>query len=251
MRLNDHAVSELMGYTVLVAVVSIAAIGLLAGSMSSISSTEKRMELTGSASSLRSFASMVSSTVETNNSFYVACEMGVPSGCELVLMDKHDDFRSLSIYSGPSQLAFLPVGSIAIRSPFRSAAFEGGAVLTNDSGLVTVEKKPAVYVLDMGSGKKALYVSITSISCNSSVMRGGPATLYVKCSSVEPMTWHVPDGSTITLRVRSGGSGAWEEQLERCGFTVTYEGGEVKATSREVSDIYVIYAEVGVNMGGR
>lgn len=68
MKLNDHAVSELMGYTVLVAVVSIAAIGLLAGSMSSLSSTEKRMELTGSASSLKLFAGMVSSTVETNNS---------------------------------------------------------------------------------------------------------------------------------------------------------------------------------------
>jgi len=194
MRLNDHAVSELMGYTVLVAVVSIAAIGLLAGSMSSISSTEKRMELSGSASSLRSFAGMAASAVETNNTFYAACEMGVPSGCELAVLDKHDDFRSLGIYSGTSQLAFLPTGSIVIQSPFRSAAFEGGAVLSNDTGVITVEKTPAINVLDLGSGKKALYVSITSISCNSSIMREGPATLYVKCSSVLPMTWHVPDG---------------------------------------------------------
>ncbi len=251
MRLNDHAVSELMGYTVLVAVVSIAAIGLLAGSMSSLSSTEKRMELTGSAASLRSFAGIVSSTVETNNSFYVACEMGVPSDCELVLMDKHDDFRSLSIYSGSRELAFLPMGSIAIRSPFRSAAFEGGTVISNDTGVVSVEKTPAVHVLDVGPGRKALYVSVTSISCDSSVMRGGPATLYVKCSSVEPMAWHVPDGSTVTLRVRSGGLRAWEEQLDSCGFIVTYEGGEIKATSKEVNDIYVIYAEAGVKMGGR
>jgi hypothetical protein len=251
MRLNDHAVSELMGYTVLVAVVSIAAIGLLAGSMSSLSSTEKRMELAGSASSLRSFAGMVSSRMETNNSFSAACEMGVPSGYELALMDKHDDFRSLSIYSGSVELAFLPFGSVASRSPFRSAAFEGGAVISNDTGVATVEKTPAVHVLDLGSGRKALYVSITSISCNSSVTRGGPAILYVKCSSVEPMAWHVPDGTTITLRVRSGGLSAWEEWLERCGFTVTYEGGEVKATSREVTDIYVVYAEAGVEMGGR
>jgi hypothetical protein len=251
MRSNDHAVSELMGYTVLVAVVSIAAIGLLAGSMSSLSSMEKQMELKGSASSLKSFAEMVSSAVETDNSFYVACEMGVPSGCELVALDKHDDFRSLSIYSGSRELAFLPMGSIAIRSPFRSAAFEGGAVLSNDTGAVTVEKKPAVHVLDIGSGKKALYVSITSISCNSSVTRGGPAMLYVKCSSVEPMAWHVPGGSTTTLRVRSGGLRAWEEQLERCGFTVAYEAGEIKATIREVSDVYVVYAEAGVKMDGR
>lgn len=251
MKLNDHAVSELMGYTVLVAVVSIAAIGLLAGSMSSLSSTEKRMELTGSVASLRSFAEMVSSTVETNNSYYVACEMGVPSGYELVVLDKHDDFRSLGIYSGSSQLVFLPFGSVAMQSPFRTAAFEGGAVISNDTGLVTTERSPAVHVLDLGSGKKALYVSVTSISSDSFVMHGGPAVLFIKCSSVKPMTWHVPDGSTITLRVRSGGLRTWEEQLERCGFTVIYEDGEIKATSREVSDIYVVYSEAGVKADGR
>jgi hypothetical protein len=139
---------------------------------------------------------------------------------------------------------------VAIRSPFRSASFEGGAVISNDTGEVTAEKAPAVEVLDAGPGRKALYLSVTSISCDTSVMRGGPATLYVKCSSVEPMAWHVPDGSTITLRVRSGGLKAWEEQLERCGFTVTYEGGEIKATIGEVSDIYAVYAEAYI-AGGR
>ncbi len=251
MRPGDNAFSELMGYTVLVAVVSIAAVGLLAGSMSTVSSAEKRMELSGSASSLESFAGMAAAAVETNNTYYAACEMAVPSGCELVALDKHEDFRSMGIYSGPDELAFLPLGSVAIRSPFRSATFEGGAVLTNDTGLVTVERPPAVHVLDPGDGGKALYVSITSVSCDSSVRRGGPATLDVRCSSVETMTWRVPDGTDIIIRVRSGDPEAWEEWLELCGFAVVWEGGEVVATSKEVSDVYVVYGEADVRTDGR
>jgi hypothetical protein len=251
MSMNDHAMSELMGYTVLVAVVSIAAVGLMAGSMSSISSTEKLMELAGSASALESFAGLADSAVETNNTFYTACEMAVPSGCELDVLDKHDDFRSLAIYSGSDQLAFLPLGSVVIRSPFRSASYEGGAVLSNDSGDVAMGKTPSIRIVDAGSGNKALYVSVTSVSCDSSVSRSGPATLYVKCSSVEPMSWHVPEGSALTLLVRSGEPDAWKEQLENCGFSVSYEDGEVKATSEEVTDVYVVYGEVGVKTAGR
>jgi len=251
MRLGDRAFSELMGYTVLVAVVSIAAVGLLAGSMSTMSSAEKRIELSGSASSLKSFAGMAAAAAGTNNTFFAACEMAVPSGCELVALDKHDDFRSMGIYSGPDELAFLPMGSVSVRSPFRSATFEGGAVFSNDSGLVALERPPAVHILDAGHGRKALYVSITSVSCDSSVRRGGPATLYVRCSSVEPMAWHVPDGSAITLRVRGGDPEAWEEWLEHCGFTVEREGGEVVALSEEVSDVYVVYGGVDVKLDGR
>jgi hypothetical protein len=251
MRQDDRGVSELMGYTVLVAVVSIAAIGLLAGSMSSLSSAEKRMELAGSAASLNSFAGMAASAAGTNNTYYAACELGVPSGCELVVLDKHDDFRSMSIYSDSGELAFLPLGSVSIQSPFRSAAFEGGAVLSNDTGVVTIEKAPSVHVLDTGSGKKALYVSVYSISCDSSVRREGPATLYVRCSSVAPMEWHVPEGSAVMLRVRSGCLSAWGEWLERCGFIVEYEGGEINATITEVTDVYVVYADVGVKAGGQ
>ncbi len=246
MKRDDRGMSELMGYTVLVAVVSIAAIGLLAGSMSSVSSMEKRMELAGSAASLKSFAAIAEAAVEADNTYYAACEMGVPSGCELVLMDRRDDFRSVSIYSGSGELAYLPMGSLAVRSPFRSATFEGGAVLSNDSGAVSAEKVPPVFILEAGPNRKALYVSIISIACNSSVARGSPAVLYTKCSSIEPMAWHLPGGAAITLRVRSGCPGAWGERLEGCGFNVAYEGGEVRAMIEEVSDVYVIYAEVDV-----
>lgn len=249
MRADDRGVSELMGYIVLVAVVSIAAIGLLAGSVSSLSAMEKRMELTGSASSLCSLAGIAGSAIETNNTLYAAYEMGVPSGCELVLMDKHDDFRSISIYSGSGQMAFLPMGGIAIRSPFRLAVFEGGAVLLNDTGMATAERTPQIRVLDMEHGGKALYISVTSVSCNSSVVRSGPATLYVKCKSIAPMAWHMPGESIITLRVRSSALKAWGDHLERCGFTVAYEDGETVATIREVSDVYVVYAEAGVKTG--
>lgn len=250
MRADDSAMSELMGYTVLVAVVSIAAVGLLAGSMSSASAVEKRMELSGSAYSLKSFAGMADSAIGENNTYYAACAMGIPSGYELIVLDRHDDFRSISIYSGSNMLTYLPSGSVSVRSPFRSASFEGGAVLSNDSGLAAMEKSPAVYVMDLGSGKKALYVSIASVSCDSSVLRGSAATIYAKCSSVKPMRWDVADGSAIALRVRSGEPEAWGEYLERCGFNVSYEDGEAVATIGEVSYVYAAYAEVGVKVEG-
>jgi hypothetical protein len=248
MSVDDRAMSELMGYTMLVAIVSIAVIGLMAGTMGTLSYTEKRMELAGSASALESFSKMADAAVDTNNTFNTACELAVPSGCELVALDMHDDFRSISVYSGPSLLAFLPLGSLSVRSPFRSASYEGGAVLSNDSGEAVMERAPPVSLVDTGAGGKALYVSVVSISCDSSISRSGPATLYVKCSSVEPMAWHFPEGSTVTIVVRSGEPEAWKEQLERRGFSVSLEGGEVKAVSGEVTDVYVVYGEVGVKV---
>lgn len=247
MRLfDDLAVSELMGYTVLVAIVSIAAICLLTGGMGTLSAAEKRMEFAGSVGSLESFAGLASSAVETNNTFYAAQEMSVPAGSDLIVMDKHDDFRSIGIYAGDTQLAFLPMGSIRVQAPFRMATFESGAVISNDTGLDANERSPAIYTVKLATGRRALYMTVISLSSGSFVCHGGPVTLYVRCASSDPMAWHIPDGTSMSMRVSSGDLPAWKERLERCGFTVVYEDGAIKATSGEVSDVYVTYADVDV-----
>ncbi|WP_174590434.1 hypothetical protein [Methanocella conradii] len=241
---GEDAVSELLGYAVLAAVVSIAAAGLLAGSMGVISSSERGMEYSGSISAFKGLEGIVSFVVEDDNTFYVAYEMSVPRGYELLAMDVHDDYRSISIYSGSSRLAFLPMGSIALRSPFRTISFEGGAVISNDTGLVKAESAPAIHAIPLASGKKALYMSITAVSCDSFVRREGPITLYVKCSSSEAISWGVPEG--LTIWVRSGDLKAWKDSFDGCGLTTAYEGGALKATSNEVSEIHVVYSEVKV-----
>ncbi len=251
MRRNDEAMSELLGYTVLVAVVSIASVGILAGSLGPLSAAEKHMEYAGSVSALGSLKNVISGAIDSNNTYYAAYEFSVPPGYDLVLRDKHDDFRSLAIYSNSGQLAFLPIGSITLRSPFRTAAFEGGAVVSNETGLVKAEKSPQLSMVRLPSGKKALYMSVTSISCGSYVRHAGPVTLFIKCSTVSPMSWHVPDGATVTIVARSGDPGAWQERFESCGFATTRNESTISATSGEVSEIYVVYAEADVKAGGR
>lgn len=245
--MGEDAVSELMGYAVLAAVVSIAAVGLLAGSMGLISSSERGMEYSGAISALKGFGSVASSVAEDNNTFYVAYEMGVPRGYELLAMDAHDDYTSISVYSGSSRLAFHQMGRIALRSPFRSASFEGGAVIANYTGIVTAERRPAIYAIPLGPGKKALYMSIVAISCDSFVRREGHVTLYAKCSSVKTTSCDTPEG--ITIWVRSGGLEAWEDALKGCGLSTEYEDGALKATGSEVSEIHVAYYEVKVKAG--
>jgi len=245
--IDDAGVSELMGYTVLVAVVSIASVALLAGSLGTLSASEKQLEYEGSISSLRSFGNIVTGSVQSNNTFDTAFEMVVPSGYELIVRDKHDDFRSVSIYSNSAPLAFLPTGSIALDSPLRSVTFEGGAVITNETGLVSSKITPCIRAATLPSGKKALYMSIVSVSAGTFIGHPGTETLYARCVSTKPMSLHIPDGGRATIYVRSGDLPAWKGAFEGCGLAVTYENGAVKASSTEVSDIYVAYAEAEIH----
>ncbi|BAI62641.1 conserved hypothetical protein [Methanocella paludicola SANAE] len=245
--IDDAGVSELMGYTVLVAVVSIASVALLAGSMGTLSASEKQLEFQGSAASLRSFGDLMAGIIESNNTFDTAFEMAVPSGYVLAVRDRHDDFRSMSIYSNSAPLAYLPMGSVALDSPFRSVIFEGGAIISNDTGLVSSEISPCVRAAALPSGRKALYFTIVSISADTYIGHSGPETMYARCVSIKPLAFHVPAGSRAVIYVRSGDLPAWEEAFERCGLAVTYENGAVKASSTEVSDIYITYAEAEIH----
>lgn len=251
MRPDDNGVSELLGYTVLVAVVSVAAIGLLAGGMGTLSASERQMELSGSIGSMKAFASQASIEAGSNNTFFTAYEMSVPMGYELLGKDMHDDFRSLSIDAGQTLHAFFPMGSIRLQSPFRSVTYEGGAVISNDTGQVADQYGPGIHAIRLKNGGNALYISLITVSCDSFAKGSGPATLELRSASVRPMTWHVPYGTTTTLRVSSGDAAGWGKRLKECGFTVEYEDGSLKAASSDVSDIYVTVATIEVRRDAR
>ncbi|HEY3422143.1 MAG TPA: hypothetical protein VGK13_03215, partial [Methanocellaceae archaeon] len=128
---DERGVSEILGYTVLVGVVSLAAIGLMAAGMGMMQSTENDMEFSGSSGALCSLAQAAFTAAETNNTFYSVHEISVPSGYDLEVHDRNDDSSVLEIYSGNTPLGSLRMGSIRMGSPFRSAIFEGGAVTSN------------------------------------------------------------------------------------------------------------------------
>ena len=83
----------------LVAVVSLAAIGLMAAGMGMLQSTESGMEFSGSSGALCSLAQAASAAAETNNTFYSVHEMSVPSGYDLEVHDRNDDTSVVDIYS--------------------------------------------------------------------------------------------------------------------------------------------------------
>jgi hypothetical protein len=243
---DDSGVSELMGYTVLVAVVSIAAVGLLTGCMGTLEATENQMEFTGAAASLKSMGSIIAGSVETNNTFYTAFGMSVPPGFDLIARNKYDDFHSIGIYEDNNSIAFLPLGSIRLQSPLRSSTFEGGAVIANDSGLITLEVKPAVYVVKQDNGKKALYISAISISSESFVAHSGAITLLVKCKSLKTLVVHPSPGANVSIKMETSEAQAWKSRLEECGYSVEYDDGALITTVGDSSDIYVTYAEADV-----
>jgi hypothetical protein len=248
---DDRGVSELMGYMVLVAVVTIAAVGLLTGCMGTLEATENQMEFTGAAASLKSMGSIMAGSVETNNTFYTAFGMSVPPGFDLTVRNKYDDFRSIGIYQDNSSVAFLPLGSIRLESPLRSSTFEGGAVIANDSGIITLETRPAIHVVKQDNGEKALYISAISISSESFVAHSGAITLLVKCKSLKTFVIHPSPGANVSIRVETSEGQAWKSSLEECGYSAEYDDGALIITIGDSSDIYVTYAEADVKRDDR
>jgi hypothetical protein len=243
---DDGGVSELMGYTVLVAVVSIAAAGLLTGCMATLAGTEKQLEFSCAGASLKSLGNIMAGAVESNNTFYTAFEMSVPEGYDLIVKNRNDDFRSIGIYEDDRAVAFLLLGSIRLESPFRTGTFEGGAVSMNDSGTGTCWTFPVFHAIERYDGRKALYISAISVSSDSFVAHSGPITLRIRCRSVDTFEAHGSSGHPMTVKVESSDGPAWKERLEKCGFNVKYEDGTIIATLGEAADVYVTYAEADV-----
>jgi hypothetical protein len=243
---DDRGVSEILGYTVLVAVVSIAAVGLMSAGMGTLQTTERNMELAGCAGALESFAHAASVAVQTGNTFYAVHEMSVPSNYELVVLDRNDDVSAFKVYQGNTLLTSLRMGSVSLRSPFRSVTFAGGAVTSNDAGEIEERQSPYLYAVEMPSGKKAIYVTVIAVSCDTFARGTGSVGLGVKCGYVTPVKYSIGDGSTVTIEVAGCDGAGWERPLKEAGFSVQYEDGILKASSGSVSEVYVTDATVDV-----
>lgn len=243
---DDRGVSEILGYTVLVAVVSIAAVGLMSAGMGTLQSTERNMELTGSAGAMGSFAQAASAAVETGNTFYTVHEMSVPGKYELVTLDRNDDVSTLKVYEGNTLLASLRMGSVSLRSPFRSVTFTGGAVTSNNAGEIEERQSPYLYAVELPSGKKAVYVTVIAVSCDTFTRGTGTVDLGIKCGTVTPMKYSIGDGSIVTIAVAGCDAAGWECPLKEAGFNIQYEDGTLKASSGSVSYVYVTDATIDV-----
>ncbi|MCD1294811.1 hypothetical protein CUJ83_07340 [Methanocella sp. CWC-04] len=243
---DDHAVSELLGYTILVGIVILAVISLTSTGTGAIYSTVKYQEFLGASGALKCLAHQVSSSAVSNNTFYRAYEMAVPAGYELEVKDRYDDLGSIRLLADDTPLTSLRTGSVKLKSPYRYAVFEGGAVMMNDTGILSEGRKPMIYTVGSQSGRDVLYISIVSIVSDTwTYSNGVPITLRIRCGSVKCMNWTL-DGKNATLLIDSVEPGIWEKRLVGLGFSTEYENGTLKATSGKVAEIYVTYAEIGV-----
>lgn len=240
---DDRGVSEILGYTVLVGVVSLAAIGLMSAGMGMLQATESGMEFSGSSGALCSLAQAASAAAETNNTFYSVHEMGVPSGYDLELHDRNDDTSVVDIYSGDMSLASFRMGSVKMRSPFRSITYEGGAVTSNDSGSIQYLRSPPIRLVRAADGKNTVYLSVVSVLSGTFTDSGGTVNIGVRCDSVITKKLNT-QGSVVTLYVSCGEPLIWERELKEAGFSTSYQGGRLKAVSSEVSNVYVTCANV-------
>lgn len=240
---DDRGVSEILGYTVLVGVVSLAAIGLMSAGMGVLQSSENGMEFSGSSGAICSLAQAASVAAGTNNTFYSVHEMSVPSGYDLEVHDRNDDSGILEIYSGDTPLTSIRMGSIRMRSPFRSVTFEGGAVTSNDSGNVQVLRSPSVRLMRVSGGENAVYINMASVLSGTFTASGGTVNIGVRCDSVS--TWKLnTQGSVVTIYVSCREPLTWEKELKEAGFSTSYQGGRLKAVSSEVSHVYITSSDV-------
>jgi len=240
---DDLGVSEILGYTVLVAVVSLAAIGLMSAGIGMLQATESSMEFSGSSGALCSLAQAASAAAETNNTFYSVHEMSVPSGYDLEVLDGGDDSSVAEVYSGNTLLASFRMGSVRMRSPFRSITLEGGAVTSNDSGNIRYLRSPSLYLVKSSDGKNTLYVSIVSVLSSTFTDSGGTVNVGVRCSSVDAKKLNT-EGSVVTIYMSCGEPSAWERELKEAGFSTGYQDGSLKAVSSEVSHVYITCSNV-------
>jgi hypothetical protein len=240
---DEIGVSEILGYTVLVGVVSLAAIGLMTAGMGMLQATENSMEFSGSSGALCSLAQAASAAAETNNTFESVHEMNVPSGYDLIVLDENDDSSALDIYSGYTPMASFRIGSIKMRSPFRSVTFEGGAVIANDSGNIQYLRSPSIRLVRSADGKNAIYINIVSAFSGTFTDSGGAVDIGVRSNSVIVKKFNT-EGSVTSIYILCSEPAIWERELIDAGFETSYQDGKLKAVSSEVSNVYVTCANI-------
>ncbi len=237
--MNDHGISELLGYAIMIGMVATAVICVTSGAAGAIFSSSERISHSEATASIKSLAAIAMDTARTNNTCYVAYELQMPAGYELLAMDWRDDVPRFGVKLGDEEVPVIRMGSIRLQSPFRSVSFEGGAALGNDSGTIDIVRKPSVFIVSH-NGRKGLYVYLVCITADSGTIASGPhAILDIRAVSQRSESFSVPVPSDAVIAISSRDPEGWVNFLESEGFAVTNNGNTVTATSGGVSDVHV------------
>ncbi|OPY28522.1 MAG: hypothetical protein A4E28_01455 [Methanocella sp. PtaU1.Bin125] len=247
--MNDSGVSELLGYAIIIGMVAIAVICVTTGAAGAIYSSAERIGYSEAKASISSFAAIAVETARANNTCYVAYELQLPPGYELLAMDMRDDIARIGVKLGEEEMPAIRVGSLRLQSPFRSVSFEGGAVVSNDSGIVDMVRKPSIFFASH-DGRKELYVCLVGITADTGSITPGPhAVLQIRVASQRTESRSVPVPSDAVISISTRDPEGWATLLENAGFTVTIGGNTVVASAGGVTDIHVTSATVQVRPG--
>jgi hypothetical protein len=235
--MRDDGVSELLGYALLAGMVITAVVFLASGAGGAITAATESAGFSEAALAVRSLASTASNVARVNNTYFMAAEIQVPAGFELLMLDGNDDVTRFAVSCAGREIFAVREGSIRLVPPFRSVSLEGGAVFSNESGQADVVRKPSIFIARRGEDA-TLYIFITAISANSRVIAGSmPVVLGIRSGSGQNASKSV-DGM-VTISVSSTCPEGWSATLGEAGFSVEQEGSRVTATIGGITDVCI------------
>jgi hypothetical protein len=235
--MRDDGVSELLGYAILAGMVITAVVFLASGAGGAITVTTESAGFSEARLAVRSLAATASSVARANNTYFTAAEVQVPAGYQLLTLDGNDDAARFAVSCGGGEIFAVREGSIRLQSAFRSVSFEGGAVFSNDSGLVDIVRMPSIF-LARHEEDATLYIFITALSTDSRVVTGGtPVVLDIRARSGQNVSKQA-DGQ-VTVAISSTCPEGWSAALENMGFTVRQEGSRITATMGGITDVCI------------
>jgi hypothetical protein len=244
--MSDEGVSELLGYAVLAGMVITAVICIASGAGGAITSAAENAGFSEAALAIRTFAATASDVAHVNNTYFTAAEVRIPAGYKLIALDGLDDIACFAVSCGNREIFAMREGGIRLQSPFRSAIYEGGAVFGNDSGMITVIRKPSVFTVGHVDGR-SLYIFITAISVDPMVIAdGGAVVLDVRASARQNVSQ--PADSPVTISVSSACPEGWSAVFRDAGFSVEQEGGTVTAIIGGITDVCIDCATLQVRI---
>ena len=198
---------------------------------------------------MEAFSGVASRSVAAGNEFPAALELVVPQGYELVLLNGEDDWRSVTVLAGSTELATLRPGSIGLRSPFRSATCEAGGVFVDSDGTSRTEQEPAIFTAGRPGGRVSLYLCVPCLAADTAIIpQGRSAVLSLRCKSVQDFSWPVPPGQQVSIEIRTDSRDGWKQALETQGFTVTINGDTVRGSIGGIDDVRLAMAELQVDI---
>jgi hypothetical protein len=244
--MSDDGVSELLGYAILAGMVITAVVCIASGTGGILVSAAESARIAEASQAVRSFAVTASNVAHANNTYFTAAEIQVPAGYDLMTLEGSDDIASITVSCGNLEIFADRMGSIRLRSPFRSVSYEGGAIFSNDSGSVSVIRKPSVFIVGQGE-ERTLYVFLTRVSSNISVITGSkPVVLDVRAESRRNISQSAE--SPVTICLVSMCPDGWSVILREEGFAVEQAGNKVTATLGGITDVCIDCATLRVQV---